>query len=218
MQTTHLENVFLERRSCELRSEPLRRVNRINILTRFDFAKAIRLACKYGIKAAGVLSISMLAVSAWAELPAFPTHSISPLYGRWRNAQGRAEEIMTIGPTWITTFHGDCPRRMRYRLVATDIENSVGQALLQITLKMHDAEFVGTKAKENCSDLDLANDYYLKISLLDEGQPSNSPILTFSWEACDTIEHLNEPVDAGHLNVRACGAGGGIMNRARKGH
>ena len=124
---------------------------------------------------------------------------------------------MTIGPKWLTSYHGDCPIRMRYRVLAQDVVKYQEQAMLEITLKEYDAEFVGAKAKETCSDLSLTDDSFVKISLMDLGDSSNADIVTLVWEACDTLEHLNAPPNLGHIDVKSCGAGGGILTRVRKG-
>jgi hypothetical protein len=55
---------------------------------------------------------------------------------RSMDESGRSDhELMTIGPTWLTSYHGDCPMRMRYRVLAQDVVKYQEQAMLEITLK-----------------------------------------------------------------------------------
>jgi hypothetical protein len=153
--------------------------------------------------------------TAHAELPMFPEGSIAPLYGEWENAMGKGHVKMKIAEKWITTLDGWCPQRSRYQIVSIGVSRIEGERSLDIIIKMFGGRSLGKVSKTACS-IHRLDDSYLDIYLVDQGMAPDTTILAFGWRACDSLEHLKQPIDPEHFSVTSCGAGGGIMDRVTK--
>jgi hypothetical protein len=173
-------------------------------------------------KASRAISIAITMVlvayqAAHAELPTFPRSSIAPLYGEWENAMGKGRVKMKIAQKWITTLDGWCPQRSRYQVISIGVRTLEGVSSLEIVIKIFGAEFLGKNSQLACPAHRL-DDAYLDIELPDQGEAPSAPIGVFTWRACDSLEHLKQPIDSEHPNVKSCGAGGGVMDRVTKAH
>ena len=83
---------------------------------------------------------------------------------------------------------------------------------LSITIHTGDEEFVGRKAK-TCFGRPLQHGGYVRLYFMDQGDKVDPP-MAFYWNACDTLEHLEQFT---HSDVASCTAGS-IMNRVNSRH
>jgi hypothetical protein len=153
-----------------------------------------------------ILLIALICAPARAELPAFPKDSIAPLYGKWMDGQGRNPQTHSIGPKWITDFHGQCPYRYHYRITKISLEVIKNEKSWDIELEAFDPEFLGKKLSvKDCFSNELPKHSYVNVSIVDVGEPANAPITVIAWEECDTAEHLQQFVAGNNADQHGCG-------------
>jgi hypothetical protein len=154
--------------------------------------------------------------TVYAALPVFQDHNIAPLFGSWRSAMGKGHAVTTIGPTWWTTVGITCPQRNRYEVLSIGTKTQEGEQSVHIVVRMFGARFLRHEPHRRCPERMLDREAFADIFLIDQGDAPDAPIIVFGWETCDTLEHLQQPVDPGNPDVKSCGAGGGIMDRVTK--
>jgi hypothetical protein len=150
-----------------------------------------------------------------AELPSFPKGSISPLFGTWNNTQGPPSAALTIGRKWLVSSDGHCPVRSKYQVISTDKLTMKGETSLNVKLRLFAMRFLSGASPE-CS-VQAFSQPFININLADQDQGSNAQIIVFSWDACDTSEHLSEYNDGLHESVDGCSPGG-LMGRVPSNH
>lgn len=128
---------------------------------------------------------------------------------------GKGRVTLDIGPKWMMNSEDSCRQRNRYQVISIGTSTLEGEKSLDIIIKIFAAEFVGKKSQSTCSPQRL-KDAYIDINFVDQGDAPDASIIAFAWRTCDTLEHLKQPVDATHLDINSCGAGGGIMDRVTK--
>ena len=143
-----------------------------------------------------IMSFAVFSVfKAYGGMPTFSHDNIAPLYGKWQSS-GSTHDVaylITIGPKWITTYHGPCPYRYKYRVSKVTVDSTDHEhQTLNINLKTSESEYVG-RSQDNCfgSSPGLPGDSYITIGVFDEPDPpTHQAPAAISWAFCDGDDAL----------------------------